>query len=463
MMGAAALAGAIRAGQTSAAAALEATLADVAARDPGLNCFTTVTADRARAEAAALDAAIGQGRDPGPLAGVPVAVKNLFDLRGIPTRAGSRIRRDAAPAERDAFAVTRLRQAGAIILGATNMDEFAFGFTTENSHDGPTRNPHDRSRVAGGSSGGSAAAVAAGLAPLGIGSDTNGSIRVPAGLCGIWGLKPTFGRLSRRGAHLFVASLDHVGPFARSLEDLALAYDALQGADALDPVQQPRPIEPATGLTGADGLRIGIAAGYFERGGHAEAFAAVGLAAAALGATTRIAPDLVAEGRAAALLITLAEGANLHMPDLRRRADDYDPLTRDRFLAGALLPAHWLIQAQRVRAAWARAAARIFDDCDVLVAPLLPFVAPPIGSAMIEVDGAAVPARPQLGVFTQPFSCIGLPTLAVPLADPSAAGATLPIGVQLVAAPWREDLLFRVAAALQDAGIAGCPTPKDCA
>ena len=463
MTGAASLAAAIRAGEIKAASALEAALAVVAARDPDLNCFTAVTADRARAEAAAIDALVARGQDPGPLAGVPVAVKNLFDLQGLATRAGSRIRRDAPPAAQDAFAVARLRQAGAIILGATNMDEFAFGFTTENSHDGPTRNPHDRSRVAGGSSGGSAAAVAAGFAPLGIGSDTNGSIRVPAGLCGIWGLKPTYGRLSRRGAHLFAASLDHVGPFARSLADLALAYDAMQGEDPLDPVQQPRPNEPVTGLSGINGLRIARAAGYFEQGGHAEAFAAVDIAARALGSTTRIAPDLVAEGRAAALLITLAEGANLHLPELRRRADDYDPLTRDRFLAGALLPAHWLTQAQRVRAAWARAAARIFEDCDVLIAPLLPFVAPTIGTAMIEVDGAAVPARPQLGVFTQPFSCIGLPALAVPLADPSAAGATLPVGVQLVAPPWREDLLFRVAGALQDAGIAGSPLPKDCA
>ncbi|SFK74712.1 AtzE family amidohydrolase [Falsiroseomonas stagni] len=458
-MNAARTAAAIRAGTTTAVAVVEATLADIAARDGALTCFTAVTADRARAEAAAVDAAIAAGRDPGPLAGVPLAVKNLFDLEGLPTLAGSKIRRDAAPAMQDAFAVQRLRAAGAVVIGATNMDEFAFGFSTENAHAGPTRNPHDPARIAGGSSGGSAAAVAAGLTPIGIGSDTNGSIRVPAGLCGIWGLKPTYGRLSRRGAHLFAGSFDHVGPFARSLDDLALVHDAMQGEDPADPAQAPRAIEPVSGLRGLGGIRFGIAAGYFERGGHAEALAPVGLAAAVLGATTRIAPDLVAEGRAAAMLITLAEGANLHLPSLRRRADDFDPLTRDRFLAGALLPAHWITQAQRVRAAWARAASRIFDMCDVLVAPLLPCVAPPIGTAVMEVDGATVAARPHLGVYTQPFSAIGLPAMAVPLADPARAGATLPVGLQLVAPPWREDLLFRAAAALADAGLAGCPTP----
>jgi AtzE family amidohydrolase len=460
-MSAAGTAAAIREGRTTAAAIIEATLADIAARDPVLNCFTAVTADRARAEAAAIDAAVAAGRNPGPLAGVPVAVKNLFDLEGLPTLAGSRIRRDAAPAAEDAFAVQLLRAAGAVVVGATNMDEFAFGFTTENSHAGPTRNPHDRARIAGGSSGGSAAAVAAGFTPIAIGSDTNGSIRVPAGLCGIWGLKPTYGRLSRRGAHLFAGSFDHVGPFARSLDDLALAYDAMQGEDPADPAQSPRGVEPVGRPGDAAGLRVGIAAGYFERGGAPEALAPVALAARALGATTRIAPELVAEGRAAALLITLAEGANLHLPSLRSRPDEFDPLTRDRFLAGALLPAHWITQAQRVRAAWARAASRIFDECDVLVAPLLPFTAPPIGTATMEVDGATVPARPHLGVYTQPFSAIGLPAMAVPLADPARAGASLPVGLQLVAPPWREDWLFRAAAALVEAGLAGCPTPKE--
>jgi AtzE family amidohydrolase len=228
-------AAAVRAGRRSAKDVAEAALAGVAARDGALNCLTAVTAERARAEAVAVDAAVSAGRDPGPLAGVPVAVKNLFDVEGLATLAGSKIERDKSPAARDAFLLRRLRAAGAVLLGALNMDEYAYGFTTENHHYGPVRNPHDTGRIAGGSSGGSAAAVAAGLAPLALGSDTNGSIRVPASLCGVFGLKPTYGRLSRGGAYLFAASFDHVGPFARDAADLALAYDAAQGADPDDP------------------------------------------------------------------------------------------------------------------------------------------------------------------------------------------------------------------------------------
>jgi AtzE family amidohydrolase len=462
-MSAATLAAAIRAGRQRAVAATEQALAGIAARNPALNAFTEVTAARALAEAAAVDADVAAGRDPGPLAGVPVAVKNLFDLAGMTTRAGAALRGAAPPATADAFVVARLRAAGAVVIGATNMDEFAFGFTTENSHDGPTRNPHDLSRVAGGSSGGSAAAVAAGLAPLAIGTDTNGSIRVPAALCGVFGLKPSFGRLSRRGAFPFVASFDHVGPFARDLADLALAYEAMQGVDAADPAQVATPFAPVALDQGIAGLRIASLGGHFAEGGHAEAFAAADLAARCLGVTATIAPPLAAEGRAAALLITLAEGASVHLEDLRARPEAFDPMTRDRFLSGALLSAQWLIQAQRVRALWRAAMARVFAEHDLLIAPCVPFVAPPIGTAMIEVAGRAVPARPQLGWFTQPISAIGLPAMSVPLADPASAGAPggLPVAVQLIAPPWREDILFRAAGALVHAGFAASPMPKD--
>jgi len=456
--GAAATAAAIRSGRTTAAEATERALAAVAARNPALNAFTEVTAARARAEAAAVDAAVAAGRDPGPLAGVPFAAKNLFDLAGVTTLAGSVIERERPPASRDAFAVARLRAAGAVCLGALNMDEYAYGFTTENHHHGPTRNPHDPARIAGGSSGGSAAAVAAGLADLALGSDTNGSIRVPAALCGVFGLKPTFGRLSRRGAYLFSASLDHVGPFARDLGDLALAYDALQGADAEDAAQQWRPAEPVSPALGAGiaGLRIAVASGHYARGGHPEAFAAVEAAARALGVTARAELPEAARSRAAAALITMAEGGNLHLPDLRARPDAFDPATRDRFLAGALLPAQWVLQAQRLRAAIRAAALRVFDEVDVLIAPAAPHVATPIGEDTVAIDGARIPLRPNLGVYTQPVSFLGLPALVAPIADPAAIGAPggLPVGVQLVAAPWREESLFRVAAALACAGVA---------
>ncbi len=456
-----AIAADVRAGRRRARDVVEESLAAIAAKDPAINAFTEVTAARARAEAAAVDATVAAGRDPGPLAGVPYAVKNLFDLAGLTTLAGSKIERDRPPAARDAFLVRRLAAVGAVCVGALNMDEYAYGFTTENTHYGPTRNPHDPTRMAGGSSGGSAAAVAAGLVPLTLGSDTNGSIRVPSSLCGIFGVKPTYGRLARTGSFLFAASFDHLGPFARTLEDLALAYDVLQGADAEDPAQQWRPVEPVSALLpqGVRGLRIAVGAGHFARNGHPEAFGAVAACARALGVTTRVEVPDAARGRAAAFLITMAEGGNLHLPDLRTRPDDFDPMTRDRFLAGALLPAHWLQQAQRVRAAYRAGVLRLFDEVDVILTPATPYVAPPIGQDMIEVDGEVIPVRPNLGVFTQPISCIGLPVVVVPLADPAAAGAPhgLPIGVQIIAAPWREDLAFRVAAALVRAGVAAAP------
>lgn len=461
-MTAASIAAAVRSGQRRATDIAEATLADIAARDGLYNAFTEVTAARARAEAAAVDAAVAAGLDPGPLAGVPVAVKNLFDLDGIATLAGSKIERTAPPATRDAFLVRKLRAAGAVIVGALNMDEYAYGFTTENAHDGPTRNPHDTSRVAGGSSGGSAAAVAAGMVPITLGSDTNGSIRVPSSLCGIFGIKPTYGRLSRHGSYPFVAAFDHLGPFARDLTDLALAYDAMQGVDAEDPAQQWRPVEPVAGLLDGDaaGLRIAVADDHFMRNGHAEAFAAVQAVAQALGVTRRVTIPEAARGRAAAFLITMAEGANLHMADLRSRAGDFDPGTRDRFLAGAMLPAHWIVQAQRARSVYRARVLEMFREVDVILAPATPFVAPKIGQATIEVDGEMIPVRPNLGVYTQPISCIGLPVVAAPIADPAAIGTPdgMPIGVQIIAAPWREDHCMRVAAALVRAGV--CASPK---
>src|SRR6202140_3783878 len=266
----------------------EAALARIARHDSVLNSFTDVTADRARARARAIDAAIAARKNAGPLAGVPFAVKNLFDVQGLSTRAGSKINRDLKPAPRDATLIERLEAAGAVLVGALNMGEYAYDFTGENIHDGPSRNPHDVTRMTGGSSGGSGSAVAGGLVPLALGSDTNGSIRVPASLCGTFGLKPTYGRLSRAGARLFAASLDHVGPLARSVGDLAAAYDAMQGPDPLDPASAGRAVEPALSdlENGAAGLRIAVAGGYFA--GDGPAAAAVASVAKALGVTRTI-------------------------------------------------------------------------------------------------------------------------------------------------------------------------------
>src|ERR1700716_3224981 len=239
----------------SALSVTEAALARIAKHDPVLNSFTDVTADRARAKARAIDAAIAAGKNPGPLAGVPYAVKNLFDVQGLPTRAGSKINRDLAPSPRDATLIERLDAAGAGLGGALNMGEYAYDFTGENVHDGPSRNPHDPTRMTGGSSGGSGSSVGGGLVPIALGSDTNGSIRVPSSFCGIFGLKPTYGRLSRAGSFPFVSGLDHLGPFARTSTDLALAYDAMTGPGPHDPVCTDRVDEPvlpalATGIAG---------------------------------------------------------------------------------------------------------------------------------------------------------------------------------------------------------------------
>ncbi|MEO8526617.1 MAG: AtzE family amidohydrolase, partial [Caldimonas sp.] len=344
------IAAAVRDRSVSAADMVEASLACIAATDSVVNAFTDVTADRARRRAAALDLHLARtdaATDALPLLGVPFAVKNLFDVAGLTTRAGSKIERDKPPATHDGPLVARLEAAGAVLVGALNMDEYAYGFSTENSHDGPTRNPHDPTRVAGGSSGGSAAAVAAGQVPLTLGSDTNGSIRVPASLCGIFGLKPTYGRLPRTGSYPFVASLDHLGPFARSAHDLALAYDAIQGGDTRDPGCAQRPFETIANelSNGIDDLRIATLDGYFKAQAGPEARAAVRRVAEALGATRSCELPEVARARAAAFLITNAEGGALHLPDLRTRAADFEPLSRDRFLAGALLPAAWLLQA----------------------------------------------------------------------------------------------------------------------
>ncbi len=439
----------------NAVAQVQAALARIEATEPRINAFTAVLTERALARAAVVDA----NDAPLPLRGVPFAVKNLFDLQGLATLAGSKIEREAAPAARDACLVRRLEAAGAVCVGALNMDEYAYGFSTENTHYGATHNPHDLARISGGSSGGSAAAVAAGQVPLSLGSDTNGSIRVPASLCGVFGLKPTFGRLSRAGSYPFVASLDHLGPFARSATELAAAYDVMQGPDAADPAQVQRPFEAALPslAAGTQGLRIGVLAGWFRSMALPPALAAVDRVASALGAHAEVLWPEVDRARTAAFLITNSEGATLHLADLQRRTQDFDPHTRDRFLAGALLPAAWVQQAQRLRHWFARQVAESFQHVDVLLAPATPCTAPAIGTEWIEINGQRMRARASMGLLTQPVSCIGLPVATVPLWGLDPVAPHLPIGVQIIAAPWREDLCLRVANALQAAGVVSAP------
>lgn len=455
---AAELAARVRSREISATQAVDAALADIERLNPSINAFTAITPERARRKAAALDRVIADGREPGPLAGVPFAVKNLFDIEGVVTLAGSMINRESAPATRDATAVQRLEEAGAICVGALNMGEYAYDFTTENTHYGPTRNPHDLTRSAGGSSGGSSAAVAAGMVPLSVGTDTNGSIRVPSSFCGIWGLKPTYSRLSRAGGFLFVESLDHIGPFARSVRDLSLAFDAMQGPDPRDPVCATRLVNPATPTLdkGVVGLRVARLGGYFAEGGAAEAHSAVDEVARALSVNREIELPTPAIARAAAYIITASEGGNRHYERLKTRAADFDPNTRDRFLAGALLPSGWYLQAQKFRAVWREQVKRIFADVDILIAPATPVSATKIGQEMMTLGGSTLLVRPNLGLFTQPISFIGLPVVAAPLHRPGLP----PIAVQLIGAPWSESTLLRCAAHLEAVGVCSAPLAR---
>jgi 1-carboxybiuret hydrolase len=442
----------VRSGRRSARSIIAQTLADIHQNNPPINAFTARLDQQAERDAATIDAAVDSGRDPGPLAGVPFAVKNLFDIAGTTTLAGARIYADDPPATQDATVVRRLKDHGAILVGALNMDAYAYGFTTENTDYGATRNPHDLARSAGGSSGGSGAAVAAGMVPLTLGTDTNGSIRVPASLCGIFGLKPTFGRVSRAGSLPFVHDLDHIGPLATCADDLALAYDAIAGPDPQDPSCSTRaatPLAPEL-AAGVAGLRIAVAGGYFARPLAPEARAAVADAAAALGAHRQIEFPHADRARAAAYVLTASAAGSLYLPTLRTRARDFEPLSRDRLLAGALVPAAWVHAAQRFRRWYHDRVLALFDSVDAIIAPATPCSALELGTETMSFDGATMAARPNLGMFTQPISFIGFPVAAVPI----ECGSALPIGVQIIAAPWREDICLRVAAELERGGVA---------
>ena len=451
------IARAVASRKMSALEATEAALARIARRDAILNSFTDVVAERARTRARAVDAAIAAGKSVGPLAGVPFAVKNLFDVKGLATRAGSKINRNSPPASRDATLIEKLEDAGAVLIGALNMGEYAYDFTGENSHDGPSRNPHDPTRMSGGSSGGSGAAVGGGLVPLALGSDTNGSIRVPSSFCGIFGLKPTYGRLSRARTFPFVFSLDHLGPFARTVEDLALAYDAMQGPDADDAACTTRAVEPVTPLLGGDisSLRVALAGGHFQKNLFPEAIEAVARVASALSVTRTIEIPEASRARAAAYVITTAEGASLHLDRLRTRPQDFDPAVRDRLIAGAMVPAALVDRAQKFRRWYGAQLRELFKSVDVLIAPATPCIAPKLGQVNFVLDGVEMPVRANIGIHTQPISFVGLPVVAVPLPlEP------MPIGVQIIASPWREDIALRVAHALEKMGVVSAPPPR---
>lgn len=438
---AAEIAEAVASGDVTATEVVEAAHARILTAQPLLNAFTNIIPERARAVAADIDRRIAAGEEVGPLAGVPFAVKDLYDLEGEVTPAGSQVLRDRGPAAADADAVARLVSAGAVPLGALSMDEFAFGFTTENTHYGPARNPHDPTRTPGGSSGGSAAAVAGGLVPITLGTDTNGSIRVPASLCGVFGLKPTYGAIGRRGMQLFSDSLDHVGAFARSVADLRTIFAALADSPLTGPGLPPTP-------------RVGVLGGWFADNADSVASAAVSEVASALDSKGTVELDLAEAAHAAASVITYAEAGELHLDRIRSERHRFDPVVRHRLVAAALLPADWYVRAQRVRAVWIRQLVAQFEHYDLLVAPATPFVAPVIGTETVVVNGRELPARPAVGWLTQPLTPTGVPIGVAPVWP---EGGDLPIGVQILAPHHHEAWVLDALQRLESAGVASSP------
>ena len=433
------IARAVREQRVSARDVLDAALARIDAIDPDLNAFTARCTARARDRAARIDAAIDAGAEPGPLAGVPFAVKAQIAVAGLTTTAGSKLHVDDSPAAHDAVAVANVERAGGICVGVTNMDELGMGGTTENRHFGATRNPHDLSRTPGGSSGGPAAAVAGGLVPVALGSDALGSVRLPASLCGIYGLRPTRGSVSGEGLLPPPGSISTIGPMTRTVADVAACFAAMTaGVHSWNG-------EAANIAT----LRIGVAGGYFARNLDNGARAALDIATRVLRAEPVEFPE-TERARAAAVLVNASESAAPQLERLRSRPDDYDPMTRDRFLAHALMPAAWYFRAQEFRQ-WHKAEVlRLLQTYPVLLFPATPCVAPPIGTRTLTIDEQEQPTGPSLGLFTQPLAALDCPVLAVPI----AREGSLPVGVQLLASPNNEALLFAVAEFLECEGVA---------
>ncbi|MBV8958902.1 MAG: Asp-tRNA(Asn)/Glu-tRNA(Gln) amidotransferase subunit GatA [Actinobacteria bacterium] len=458
----------VREGGRTARQVVEEALSAIGARDGELHAFNHVMADEARAAADAIDLRVGKREDPGPLAGVPVALKDNMCTRGVPTTCSSKILEGWRPPY-DATVVERLVAAGAVIVGKTNLDEFAMGSSTENSAFGPTRNPHDPTRVPGGSSGGSAAAVAAGMAPLAIGSDTGGSIRQPAALCGVVGVKPTYGRVSRYGLIAFASSLDQIGPFATTVADAALMFEVIAGHDRRDStsVNEPAPTVLGNLTRGVEGVRVGIISELME-GVAPDVAARVDEAAQALTAAgakvdSASVPAAI-YGLTAYYLIAPAEASsNLARYDgvryglrvekeditetyLATRAAGFGPEVKRRIMLGtyALSAGYYdayYVKAQRVRTLIIRDFAVAYNDFDVLLSPTAPTTAFPLG----EKTGDPLTMY-MSDVCTIPSNLAGDPAMSVPF---GTGDDGLPVGVQVLAPSLQEPLMFRVAAAIE--------------
>jgi aspartyl-tRNA(Asn)/glutamyl-tRNA(Gln) amidotransferase subunit A len=443
----------IAAREVSPVEVISAHLARIEKLDPALRAFITITAEPALAAARQAEQDVMAGRPLGPLHGVPVGLKDLCDTAGVRTTGGSRILAERVPAQ-DATVVRRLREAGAISLGKLNLHEFAYGPEGLNDHYGHARNPWDASehRVAGGSSSGSGAGVAAGLVAMAIGSDTGGSIRIPSALCGITGLKPTYGRVSRAGVLPLAWTMDHLGPMARSAADCALALRVLAGYDPADASTSVLPVPDYTAaLTGeVKGLRVGLLRGLFAEGWAPAVREAVERAARTLAEHGAVVDEVtlpsVEHVAAASSAIIGAEALAYHAEWLRTRAGEYQPDVRERLRLGAFVSGLHYVRAQQVRATVRAEIDAALAKRDVLLAASTAITAPRVGEREVEIAGARTDARQALIRFTRTFSYSGHPACSVPC---GFAADGLPIGMQLVGRPFDEATVLRAADAYQ--------------
>ncbi|MEN8238487.1 MAG: amidase [Actinomycetota bacterium] len=447
----------VRTGRLKAADVARVAIDAARASQESLNAFTLIDAEGATVRARAVDMLVDQGKDPGPLAGVPVALKDIIDQAGLPNTHGGSFPVEIS--QNSATVVRRLGAAGAVIVGRTNLHEFAFGFTSENHWFGPVRNPWDLETSAGGSSGGSAATVAAGVVPLAIGTDTGGSVRVPAAMCGVFGLKPTHGRVPLSGVYPLVASFDTVGPLARTVDDLAAAYLAMAGDDASDPWSRPIPVpHPASSIEPST-VRIAVVKQWFDIPhsrdvAHAidrfvDACADLGFPVTVIDEETlRPIPEVTKASRAEVLAVhgdRFHDHRERYGPDLRTRLEDSQGVTPHDMVAAA----RWISSA---RAAVERLQA---DGFTALVAPTVGVRSKTIGVDDVDVDGTPVFHRIPLAEFTAPINAIGIPSLSVPLMNSGSP----PVSVQLIGTAWSEARLLAIAGHLESHDLIGFTPP----
>jgi aspartyl-tRNA(Asn)/glutamyl-tRNA(Gln) amidotransferase subunit A len=443
----------LRKREVSALEIVQVTLKRIESLEPRLNAYITVTTREALDAARRCDKELAAGQDRGPLHGIPMAVKDLYDTAGVRTTSGSKILADRIP-DQDAASIRKLRAAGAVIVGKTNLNEFACGVTTTNAHYGDTFNPWDLARTPGGSSGGSAAAVAAGLCTVATGSDTGGSIRIPAALCGVVGFKPSYGRISCQGIMPLSWEQDHPGPITRTVYDAAITLQAMAGWDAMDPasVDWPVPDYAAELDAGIEGRKVGVDWEFALNGISTEVHAAFEAALEVLRDLGASVVDVhlpgLTEGMSAGLTMWQGDAAAVHEEWLRTRAEDYDPLVRSRLESARTVTGAAYAQAQRARRKLKRELQNVFGQVDLLATPMCAVAAPPHGASQVTVGGQEFDVLAGLTRYSRVFNFTGLPSISIPCGFTTEE---LPVGLQLIAPLFDEVGVLQAAQAYEQA------------